>query len=375
MKSLPLPRKGEEVGLCSYPFYGYEETIGDPENAIWSSIHHLCSGEVADQYLFSIHGIKKKSARAKISKNIKLYLQQAYEFYLAAKEAKPNTGPLFYYYSFLHLAKARCEIAYPNFHKEDKCYCHGISWRPNRNFIVDPNTDTVTLIKHGVWQALLEAVTGQSCTVAQGTRLQIKDFFSYCPEISVEYERAFGETQRRLDLVKPSLVTDKKKSEAWIRFSVDKTDLKLLKLNKPKLIAWLKSRTDLYHEVLQDNKEIRTFELSKPHKTKRGQSALMAIRDHIRRLDLISHPSSNEIEYSIAILPTLPCRIPHMLALYTLIFWLGSLVRYDPHSVADLEESKFWIVIDGFMSQSRIWLLELFEWEFYQTETELHLVR
>jgi len=33
------------------------------------------------------------------------------------------------------------------------------------------------------------------------------------------------------------------------------------------------------------------------------------------------------------------------------------------------------MLIDGFMNQSRIWLLELFEWEFYKTETTLRLVR
>lgn len=63
------------------------------------------------------------------------------------------------------------------------------------------------------------------------------------------------------------------------------------------------------------------------------------------------------------------------MVLDTLIFWLGSLVRYDPHSVADLQDSEYWMLIDGFMNQSRIWLLELFEWEFYKTETTLRFVR
>jgi hypothetical protein len=63
------------------------------------------------------------------------------------------------------------------------------------------------------------------------------------------------------------------------------------------------------------------------------------------------------------------------MVLYTLTFWLGSLVRYDPHSLSDLMNSRYWELIDGFMNQSRIWLLELFEWEFYKTQTILTSAR
>ena len=41
----------------------------------------------------------------------------------------------------------------------------------------------------------------------------------------------------------------------------------------------------------------------------------------------------------------------------------------------DLMDSHYWILIDGIMNQSRIWLLELFEWELFQTETKLSLSR
>jgi hypothetical protein len=37
--------------------------------------------------------------------------------------------------------------------------------------------------------------------------------------------------------------------------------------------------------------------------------------------------------------------------------WLGSLERYDPHRGATLQESKYWILIDGFLNQTKIWKL------------------
>src|SRR3989442_5704294 len=95
--------------------------------------------------LFNKHGIRDRRTRAVISRNLPLYIKQASEFYKAAQWAKPNTSPLFYYYSFLNLAKARCEIYRPHFHKHQECYRHGITWKPNPNRLVNMETDFVSV--------------------------------------------------------------------------------------------------------------------------------------------------------------------------------------------------------------------------------------
>ena len=38
-------------------------------------------------------------------------------------------------------------------------------------------------------------------------------------------------------------------------------------------------------------------------------------------------------------------------------------------------DSPYWILIDGFMTQIRVWLLELFERALCQKETVLHTLR
>ncbi len=38
-------------------------------------------------------------------------------------------------------------------------------------------------------------------------------------------------------------------------------------------------------------------------------------------------------------------------------------------------DSGYWMLIDGFMSQSRLWMLELFEWALYPAETTLWISR
>ena len=64
--------------------------------------------------------------------------------------------------------------------------------------------------------------------------------------------------------------------------------------------------------------------------------------------------------HSIALKKHLPLRMPQIMVSYTLLFGLGSLVRYDPHGVYQLIYSPYWILIDGFITQSCVWLLELF---------------
>ncbi len=53
----------------------------------------------------------------------------------------------------------------------------------------------------------------------------------------------------------------------------------------------------------------------------------------------------DELMYSIPEQSHLPLELPQISILYSLHFWLASLVRYDPHSVAFLQDSRYWILI------------------------------
>jgi hypothetical protein len=74
--------------------------------------------EVADGILKEFHMVSNSRTRPTIAKNLQWYIGQAFELYESARNAKANTAPLLYYYSFLNLAKALCEIRYPRFHKK-----------------------------------------------------------------------------------------------------------------------------------------------------------------------------------------------------------------------------------------------------------------
>ena len=372
---LPEPRHGEPGRIPLYPNTSDELTLGDPEKVICSSIKQFCVLDVAEGVLFETHGIRNRRSQKAAAMNVKLYIQQALEFYEVAKYAKPNTAPLFYYYCFLHLAKARCEMFLPIFHRKDESYRHGISWRPNRKYIVDMENDFVSLTNRGIWHVLWEAVTCRSSQALNSLPLRIKELFSICPEISIEYSRTYGGESKLIELARPELLIDSNAGETWIRFSVYRSELRIYKISKPKLLRFVSQPGSTYRQVKSNDPDTWTFELERPKGFGKEVIAQRVLQDEIRALNVFAYLTPTELEYNIPIQTRLPLFLPQIMVLYTLVFWLGSLVRYDPHSVAELQDSPYWILIDGFMNQSRIWLLELFEWEFYQAQTTLRSAR
>jgi hypothetical protein len=373
---LPEPRKGKALGFGLYPDADWESTLGIPEAIIWSGIHHLYSRSAAEYYAAEVHGIARKNDRATVATSVKLYVQQASEFYEAAATAKPNTAPLIYYYSFLNLAKALCEFRNPRFHSRPECYAHGLSWRPDPQKVVNLEKETVTLRGRGVWQVLWETMTKLPYSAANPTQIPVQKLFSYCHEISAEYGRVMGFPTPLVPVKEPQVFVDEELRESWLRFSVERTEFKDHRLSAPKLISQIRIARSSYVEVKSKKKNMRTFQSETAKKMRRRETVFSGLEGDILGLNLFaSLDRDRDLRYSIPLQGPLPLRLPQLMVSYTILFWLGSLVRYDPHSVYELMDSPFWILIDGFMSQSRVWLLELFWWALFRKETTLLTAR
>ena len=372
---LPAPRAGESIGFHVYPGISDEHTLGDPETIIWSSIRQLCSRFAAEHVAARIFGIAKKKDREAVARNIKLYIQQSVEFYEAARGSKPHTAPLMYYYSFLNLAKAFCELRKPLLHERQECYRYSLSWRPDPRVLVNMETEEVSVTSRGMWHVLWESLNGVHCPAANPTKFRIGDLFAYCPEVSAEFGRTFGRNNRLLESEKLDVLLDRPKNQAWTTFSVTRPDLKDQQVSAPRMLMHLASPRSGYVEIKSGKQGLRTFQFTNPVKLRRREAPLRALQGDIIALNVFTHCGREKLRYFLANQTKIPFRLPQPIVLYTILFWLSSLVRYDPHSVASLMDSSYWILIDGFMSQSRLWLLEQFEWAFYQTETTLWLAR
>ena len=369
-------RQGVSDGFHIYPIVMEEGTLGNPETIVWASIRHLCSREVAEGIAAPLHGITTKKDKRAIGRNLKLYIRHASEFYEAAGAAKANTAPLIYYYSFLNLAKALCELRSPEFHKRSECYKHGVSWRPDPQRVADPAKETVSITTRGVWHVLWEALTQKPCPATNPTKLGIKKLFSYCPEVSVESDQTLGTALRMLDVEAPDVLWDTGSREVWLRLSFGRSELKAFRVSAPALIKQIRTPRSGYTEVKSKDRRFRTFQSASPKKLARGELPRFGIASDIAALNLFTHLGPDRtLEYYLPLQARLPFPLPQLMINYTILFWLGSLVRYDPHSVDRLMDSGYWMLIDGFMSQSRLWLLELFEWAFYRAETTLLISR
>lgn len=379
---LPEPRKGESLGFSIYSQASIEFTIGNPETIIWSSIRHLCSQRAGEWYARNIHKIYNKRTRSAVAGSVKLYVQQASEFYEAAANAKPNTAPLFYYYSFLNLAKALCEIHRPRLHRRPECYAHGLTWRPDPLNTVILAKEEVTIGRRGIWHLLWETVTQAACPARNPTHLSVLKLFSYCPEIGVEFAKLYGEARSRVWLENIEVIYDERTREVWIRLSITRRHIRNSHFTAPALLAQMSTTRHHYVEVKSSDQEVRMFQSATPARLRGRATPYSALRNDILSLNLITLPGqgsesgeSRSLEYSFPLQNRLPLRMPQLMVSYTLLFWLGSLVRYDPHSVYELIDSPDWILIDGFMTQSRLWLLELFQWALFQKTTILCAAR
>ncbi len=374
--ALPNALQGDSTSFHLYYGITNVSTIGNREQLVWSSIKHLCAKGVSDPILHDIYGITSQKLRSKVAKNIKLYINQAFDFYSAATNADANTSPLLYYYCFLNLAKALCEIKHPQFHLSQECYSHGISWRPNRQYLVDVTKDSVFLSKRGVWHVLWEIFTGLTCNVSNPTNLKIKDLLACCPEINIEYERIFDKNSNLLDLYQPDILYNKSSNKLWIKLSVSREGLRYFRLSRHRFIDLISNGHNWYIQVKSSQNDYYTFELSTPKELPLDWNPEyhQLFEPEIKAMNPFVHYGTDDLDYFIPIQTNIPLHLPQSLIIYTLIFWLGSLVRYDPHSIAYLQDSQFWLIIDGLLTQSRLCLLELFEWDFYQVSTHLKCV-
>jgi hypothetical protein len=231
--------------------------------------------------------------------------------------------------------------------------------------------------QRGVWHALWEAALGRRFVSKKSIRFRIRELFALCPEIVVEFERSYGMPSHLLNLVKPDVCADQAGTNVWLTLSVTRGDLKRNNISVSAFVDLISHYGKAYRQVQGSPNEqaLAKFESVRPRHVKPKEGAHQTLARELRALNLFTSFDAGNPEFFIPVERKLPRRLPQLVVLYTLAFWLGSIVRYDPHSVSALEQSRFWVLIDGFMNQSRVWLLELFEWYLYRTQIVLRSAR
>jgi len=115
--------------------------------------------------------------------------------------------------------------------------------------------------------------------------------------------------------------------------------MKQLRLTRPRLVKMISDGGTWYQQVKSDDMGYWAFESAVARDIKKGQTRYEPFQRELRAMNVFGHLDRDQMTYSIPVQDRLPIRVPQIMVLYTLVFWLASLVRYDPHSVAHLQQS------------------------------------
>lgn len=291
------------------------------------------------------------------------FVRQAKTFYNSAETLHFRASPLNYYYSFLNLVKAYISITNPNA-VSGNVY-HGLISPPKRS--VASSRQSVETRK-GVFPIFYQHLTGS--TLRNKTRLKVYDLLGYCSDVALEYEIGkFG--NHRISYGNIAIPTDVDKSNFFVLLSI--REFEKLEAYTKTLFTFRKcfEEVDLEKNVCReifniqaDEKEhCRFFEsrtlfpLNKDDTIPTGKIANYAFK----ALDPIFEPNTYREEWDFRLVAplrkNLQIRMREPLAVYAVMFYLASLVRYDPAYLERIYESREAWIIERFTKTAPITFL------------------
>ena len=315
-----------------------------------------CSASVQDEIIASfdfyaeIRELGKELLRtnhhtnpAKSFTRFQAYIRQAKTFYETAAVLHHRASPLNYYYSFMNIAKALVLLRTPNF--VDRNLKHGIS----------PNSKSASLRRQrviakgaGVFPIFYEAATGK--TLSNKSSLKIVDLLGYVTDVTYEYSVLKYGTHASFR-TKLALSIDSDAKTGFPLLAVFNSHTKGFKLIEKRV-------TKSFDEVNIPQHHLRSIfelpaELASQYRYFEGKKFAFTTTLPINTLfkdiaDLVhTNPFNDDYLFSL----NCPIRTPkltpmnEMLAIYIVMFFLGSLVRYRPDLLeAMLSTKDAWII-------------------------------
>ncbi len=377
----PKPRGGTVIQKNSTSFSQKEvvRTLGQQEDVIWSTLNHLASAEVARDVASTIHKISPRNSLL-AARSIGAHIEQASEFYNQAKSSSLTTAPLYYYYSFLNLSKVVIELHRPGLLSRTSNYNHGLAVHHSSTPAAFANEKIVITKKQGIFHELLAAVNGFTPPAAN-IDLVLSELFQTVLDLGTEVSSVFN-IKLALIRVFVDFYWDATTRKAWLTLDVpvdsanDATltvsDLRTLWSipESPLTYLGITGRSFPLSSGLATSIQVHSFRERNVVSCRDESIAKEKLLSHLRRnCPIIGFQGGDSYSLLQAKhLSGINGFIPEVASLYVLFFWYGSLVRYDPVRLNKYLESKHRILLDGLLSQCRLKLLLLLEWEIYNRE-------
>lgn len=303
-----------------------------------ASLLKLERNRVSDIWSFWDYIIKqhlKRNGKATETFLSSLHEQSMY-FYKAAEQAPLRSQPLLYYYSFLNLAKIFLSLT--DGLDSSKVYQHGIRTRVNSNTTLDTATVEIQAL-HGssnisVAHRLL-TLFGDAVMPASLTTFSIKECLGSCVGIHRTFCETYGGEESFIRL---------KKVICYQHGQVFGLKSELGRCSTKKM-------ADLNTRGYMTRKTGDVFEyeetINLPDYNLRKQSWL-DLAEQLKQKGLWSYTDGNDYRMYIASAPKVKMSSPTII--YAIMFFLGSITRYNPYFFDTLMDAKEQWLISEFLN-------------------------
>ncbi len=280
------------------------------------------------------------------------FVDQAEDYFTAARHTLTiATKPVLFYYSFLNLAKAF--IIHRKILSTLPSAKHGLSEERLKNGqeLINTNIKAYGGNRHNnIFDAFYKALTGNNFTTSE----RVIKIIDVLPQILQGHRIWCGITdkpERFISIADFGLMDDPEKKSLWSTLYFDETDLSRLDLTSRQLR--LRSGLDeLFRVVLHNNSnmqnslalELKNVVRYTGRSADKVQQVVDSIRPHLWTNILSVPPYRN---YYIYLCPDAEKnqKLPQILSIYAIFYYLGSLTRYRPHKFNEILTGKYSIHI------------------------------
>lgn len=300
------------------------------------------------------------------------FRRQAEDYFRAATIGRElAVRPVLLYYAFLNLSKAYA-VAKGNTGLAGKTG-HGVSSPPSR-----PRQIQGALIRFekpspnrpGVFQELLKQLDGNPAVLSSDLRLG-----QLLPQILPGHRlwcRAADRPERFIPVEHFEIRHASRSKRVWLNLYLDRNDLDALGISEARALAEGDLATEF--EIADDSShcELACFQQRNPESYSADASEALLrvvrrVRNSIWETVKVASPYRKPYIYCSPITER-KARLPQMLSVYLLMFFLGSVTRYAPLHFEDLLESRYGPLFETFISESPMQFLYLMASEILDRE-------
>jgi len=342
-------------------------TAIDIDRELWSILEYYSEVEEVGLGLIQSKGLPSPPTHQEIFNCFRSFVRQAKSYYSSAKTLHYRSSSLLYYYSFLNLVKAYLLLTQPQMimGRTSQAVIHGLSYRTsttNRDF--ERERIRVT---QGIFPLFYEAQTANAISTARDSSLNIVNLLSYPTELSYQYQLAgYGNPNILSSLA--ALLLNRVNNCQWAILCIPVASRlnDFLSIHTSFLSVFQEVTIDrnllipVFGMVAPDLYPFRFFQDITPTSMVGGRFyPLNQLNKIINALNpyISFHYFDDNKDFDL-VLPytdtvnTTPLPITEALAIYTVMFYLSSLVRYRPDYLEELLNTKPAWLIENFVNST-----------------------